>query len=136
MQSYVITYSNIRHLWQVTSYTICMSSTSFRAVNQKSQQHNNANRPERGQVFTQWEFNSPVFNSLASLDVLTDQSTTVNILGIRWTPHNDMLHLAPTKLTNASNLVTKLQQSCKVFDPCYPYSKNANSKKVWAGMNH
>jgi len=64
-----------------------------------------------------WTSNSP---SLATQDVTAGKNTTVNILGIQWTPHNDLLHLAPAKLTNASNLITKwevLQQSCKVFDP-------------------
>ena len=67
-----------------------------------------------------WASNSSVLNTLAAQDATADPNTTVNILGIQWSTHDDQLHLTPSKLTNINNLVTKrevLQQSCKVFDP-------------------
>ena len=67
-----------------------------------------------------WASNSSVLNTLATQDTTADPNTTVNILGIQWSTHNDQLHLSPTMLTSINNLVTKqevLQQSCKVFDP-------------------
>ena len=42
-----------------------------------------------------WASNSPVLNSLATQDATVNTNTTVNILGIQWTTHNDLLHFAP-----------------------------------------
>ena len=67
-----------------------------------------------------WASNSSVLNTLAAQDATADPNTTVNILGIQWSTHDDQLHLTPSKLANINNLVTKrevLQQSCKVFNP-------------------
>jgi len=64
-----------------------------------------------------WATNSLELNTLTTQDATADPHTTVNILGIQWTPQTDQLHLAPTKLTSINNLITKREQSCKVFDP-------------------
>ena len=67
-----------------------------------------------------WASNSPMLNALATQDSAADINTTVNILGIHWSTHNDQLHLAATNSTNVNKLVTKreiLQHSCKTFDP-------------------
>jgi len=67
-----------------------------------------------------WVSNSSALNTLATQDVNAGPHTTVNILGVQWTPQTDQVHLATTKFTSINNLITKrevLQQSCKVFDP-------------------
>ena len=67
-----------------------------------------------------WASNSPMLNALATQDSAADINTTVNILGIHWSTHNDQLHLAAANSTNVNMLVTKreiLQHSCKTFNP-------------------
>ena len=68
-----------------------------------------------------WSSNSVALTTIATKDNTAEKAVSVNILGLRWIPGSDKLHLAakPSILTN-DHLVTKreiLQDLSKVFDP-------------------
>ena len=68
-----------------------------------------------------WSSNSIELKAIAAQDNVSDDSQSVNVLGLRWNPTTDELSLAakPTILTH-DHLVTKrevLQDISKIFDP-------------------
>ena len=68
-----------------------------------------------------WSSNSTELMTIAAQDNVSDDSQSVNILGLRWNPTTDKLSLAakPTILAH-DHLVTKrevLQDLSKIFDP-------------------
>ena len=68
-----------------------------------------------------WSSNSVELKTIAARDNVSDDSPSVNILGLRWNPTTDELSLAakPTILTH-EYLITKrevLQDISKIFDP-------------------
>ena len=68
-----------------------------------------------------WSSNSVALTTIATKGNTAENAVSVNILGLRWIPGSDKLHLAakPSILTN-DHLVTKrevLQDLSKVFDP-------------------
>ena len=68
-----------------------------------------------------WSSNSTELNEIATQDNVADDSSLVNVLGLRWNPTTDELIIAtkPSVLAH-DHLVTKrevLQDLSKVFDP-------------------
>ena len=68
-----------------------------------------------------WSSNSTKLNAIATQDNVADDSSLVNVLGLRWNPTTDELTIAtkPSVLAH-DHLVTKrevLQDLSKVFDP-------------------
>jgi len=74
-----------------------------------------------------WSSNNAALTTTAVKNNTIEKASSVNVLGLRWIPESDKLHLAtkPSILTN-DHLVTKwkvLQNLSKVFDPldlCHP----------------
>ena len=67
-----------------------------------------------------WSSNSTELITAAIKDNTAEKALSVNVLGLRWTPTSDKLHLATKPILAHDHLVTKrevLQGLSKIFDP-------------------
>ena len=68
-----------------------------------------------------WSSNSAALTAAAVKDATAERALSVNVLGLRWTPTSDKLHLATKPhILPHDHLVTKrevLQGISKIFDP-------------------
>ena len=67
-----------------------------------------------------WSSNSVALTTIATTDNTAESASSVNVLGLRWIPALDKLHLAAKPILTSDHLVTKrevLQNLSKVFDP-------------------
>ena len=67
-----------------------------------------------------WCSNSVALTTIANTDNTAENASSVNVLGLRWIPALDKLHLAAKPILTSDHLVTKrevLQNLSKVFDP-------------------
>ena len=67
-----------------------------------------------------WAYNSAELKAIASQEGTSDDSTTVNTLGLRWNPNTDKISLAAKhSILTHDDLITKrevLQDVSKIFD--------------------
>ena len=68
-----------------------------------------------------WPSNSAQLTTIANKENTAERATTVNVLGLRWNPTSDKLHLSEkSSILAHEHLITKrevLQDLSKIFDP-------------------
>lgn len=62
-----------------------------------------------------WSSNSAKLTAIASKENTVERATTVNILGLRWNPTSDKLHLSEKSSILAHGHLTTNEKFCKIY---------------------